>query len=355
TGSLGTISNKSIQFIMESNLTIQANFVTNLFLGMVGTYNGLFAESDGVTADTAGMMNNIVVGPKGTYSGKIKLGGHGYSIGGKFDQSGHGRDGVSRDEPGLSGFFVNLDLGWRSTPKRITGIVANSNGAWASPFVANLSSNTLGSSAFTMLLPPDPNTSPVASPGGDGYATITNRDGKISVVGKLADGESFAQTVPVAEGGDVPVYLDLYEHTGLLTGWINLASRPTGTLTWIKKASTDLYPIGFSNRVAVIGSGYTNVTPSLSLSRGTLEILGDGEALTFNVSLSNNKIGVLSGSATNRLTGTIQPKTGLLQLKFGRTRGGPTMTPAAGALLQNSNRAGGFFVGTNQAGAIRLH
>ena len=59
---IGATTNPTLNFIMESNASITANFITNIFIGMAGTYNGLFpSDAQGVTEDTAGMVGNLVV------------------------------------------------------------------------------------------------------------------------------------------------------------------------------------------------------------------------------------------------------------------------------------------------------
>jgi len=53
------------------------------------------------------------------------------------------------------------------------------------------------------------------------------------------------------------------------------------------------------------------------------------------------------------LTGTIAPKTGLLQISFGNGARKAT-TASFGAMLQDSTNGGGYFVTKTNAGAILL-
>jgi hypothetical protein len=53
------------------------------------------------------------------------------------------------------------------------------------------------------------------------------------------------------------------------------------------------------------------------------------------------------------LTGSINPKTGVLTVVFGNGTG-PTTTHGLGAVLQDTANAGGFFVGKTNAGSITL-
>ena len=53
----GLISNSAtLQFIMQSNLTLQVNFGTNRFFDAMGTYYGLFSHTGGVTFSNAGLL-----------------------------------------------------------------------------------------------------------------------------------------------------------------------------------------------------------------------------------------------------------------------------------------------------------
>jgi hypothetical protein len=158
------------------------------------------------------------------------------------------------------------------------------------------------------------------------------------------------------------VYGNLYSSKGLVLGWIGLESgSPFGNLTWIKPASrsTALYTNGFTNQVVVEGSPWTNRSPhtaAINLPLGKLDISGGNLSLplSFDVALSNNNALVkLPGSPTNSLTGSINPKTGLLTVTFGDGIGKATVM-GHGAAMQNSNAAAGFFLGKTNAGSIIL-
>jgi len=153
----------------------------------------------------------------------------------------------------------------------------------------------------------------------------------------------------------------LYNNTGLLLGWIDLASNAaSGNVTWIKKPSHSvLYPGGFTNVLSVNGSAWLAPAPktaAIILTNGTLDISGGNLAapLEFKVALSNNNtLTKLAGSPTNCLTGTVNARTGLLNVMFGNGAGHATTT-GKGAVLQNLNSAGGYFLGKTNAGAFVL-
>jgi hypothetical protein len=177
----------------------------------------------------------------------------------------------------------------------------------------------------------------------------------------LGDGTPFSQGVLLSGNGDVPVYGTLYGNTGLILGWIGLeGGSPVGNLTWIKPPRVGArYTNGFTNMVAVEGSAWTNPLPrtaAIDVSSGQLTLSGGNlsNALSFAVAISsNNVVGKLTGSPTNTLTGSINPKTGLLTVTFGNGVGKAT-TIGSGAVLQNTAGGGGFFLGKTNTGAILL-
>ena len=253
-----------------------------------------------------------------------------------------------------------MTLNWNDSPPDITGTVSGANGGvWTANLRAELAVNGSGSAEYTALL----SLSPAGTPPGYGYLLITNHAGVVTLSGALADGTPFHQTVSLSGAGNLPVYGNLYGGSGLLLGWLGIGKRfaPTGNLTWIKQAShfTALYTNGFTNLAAVQGSPWTNPPPhtaAIDLPSGQLDISGGGlhSALSFNVAVStSNTLVKLAGSPTNSLTGTNNPKTGLLTVTFGNGNGRSTTT-GTGAVLQNATNAGGFFLGTTNAGTIRL-
>jgi hypothetical protein len=219
-----------------------------------------------------------------------------------------------------------------------------------------LASKATNSADYTALVLPS------GTPPGYGYLLITNHASAVTLSGALADGTSFSQHVPLSVNGNLPVYGNLYGGKGLLLGWLGLESgSPAGTLAWIKEPSrsTALYTNGFTNLVTVRASLWTNPpahVAAMDLPLGQLDISGGGLAssLTFNVAISsNNTLIKLAGSPTNSLTGTNNPKTGLLTITFGNGNGKATAT-ATGAVLQNETNAAGFFLGKTNAGSFLL-
>jgi hypothetical protein len=309
------------------------------------------------TDETAGMLNDLVVTASGTFTGKLLLGGGTHAISGGFTGYNVASNYIPRTAKQGGPLTMEMTLNWNDSPPDISGTVSGTNGgAWTANLRAELASKESSSAEYTAWV------LPTNAPPGYGYMLMTNHAGAVTLSITLADGTSFSQAVPLSGAGDLPVFGNLYSGTGLLLGWIGLESgSPTGTLTWIKPAShsTALYTNGFTNQVTVQGSPWINPLPqtaAIDLPSGQLEIFGESllTNLSFNVTVNNNNALVeLADNPTNSLTGSINPKTGLLTIKFGNGAGKAT-TPAKGAALQNANKAAGFFLGKTNAGSILL-
>ncbi len=322
-----------------------------------GIYNGLFMAAE-PTEESAGMLSGLAVTASGTYTGKLLIDGSTNAISGGFNASGLATNYVHRTAKQGGPLMVEMTLNWNDSPPNVTGTVSGNNG---NPWVANLTNELTAkesaSEEYTAFV------LPTAAPPGFGYLLMTNHAGAVILNGKLADGTPFTQAVPLSGAADLPVYGNLYGRTGLLLGWLSLESgSPAGQLTWIKPASraTALYTNGFTNLVAVQGSPWTNPLPhtaAIDIPAGTLAVSGGNllSPLIFNVAVSNNNaLAKLPESPTNSLTGSINPKTGLLTITFGNGTGKAT-TAATGSVLQNVTNAAGFFLGKTNAGSFLLN
>jgi hypothetical protein len=256
---------------------------------------------------------------------------------------------------------VNLDMTLNWTNGEISGSVSGANlGGWNSPLQAELSATASPSAEYTVLLSAGTNSTGDIPPG-FGYMLVTNHNGSVTLSGALADGTAFNQTPPLGVYGDVPVYANLYGKAGLLLGWLGLSNGTVVAetpMTWVKpRANTGIYANGLTNSLLVTGSGWTNPpakTSAVSLADGALTISNNSLSLDFGVSITNDTVvKASSNKTTNSLTGTIAPKTGLLQITFGNGSGKAT-TVGFGAMLQDSTNGGGYFVTKTNAGAILL-
>jgi uncharacterized repeat protein (TIGR03803 family) len=368
----------SVKFLMETSLSLTANFENNIYLAGAGTYNGLFAEvtTNGVvdvTEATAGLLGGLVVGTNGNYSGKLWVDGVSKTIGGTFFTASDGTNtyGSATNKVALPGgtVLIEMTMDASTNPPYIYGTVAATNGAWSSMLLAARAANTMPAAQYTMLIPPVAND-PATSPAGYGYASITNTAGsakdvsKATIGGALADGTTFSQSVGVSEDGYVPFYDSLYGNKGLLLGWINLTNNSTGAgLTWIHPATrTGLYKGGFTNTIPASElqlAPWLDTSNALSTVTNSLTNLFIADTINFDDYLFDFGVGygkkfTLSGVSGNEtLTGSLNPKNGLLQVTFGSGKG--KHMNGFGAILQNTtNGGGGYFLTPTTGGALQL-
>ncbi|MGA2747567.1 MAG: immunoglobulin domain-containing protein [Verrucomicrobiota bacterium] len=353
TSSTGFISNSpTLHFIMESGLAIQAHFVTNLFLGAAGPFNGLFyMETNAITGQTAGMLSGLSVKSSGVYSGKLLLGSATYSLGGTFNTSGSATNPVAR--LAAAGGLVTVEMYLQWTNGVLNGTVSGTNaGGWHSTLYAEAAGASSNSAEYTALFL---STNAVgAGPPGYGYVLMTNHLGNLTLSYTLADGTAFSQSTPLGEYGEVPFY---GTNSGLLLGWISLSNgtpQAVTPVTWIKPAAkTGLFTNGFTNLLFVEGSGWTN--RAMSLNGQTLIISNAAVDSTYIISTTNSTVVKEAGSpSTNILTGTFSAKTGLLQLTFGTGVGKATLTGSCAILQNATNGGGGNFATKTNAGLILL-
>jgi hypothetical protein len=230
---------------------------TNTIATAAGVYNGLFYQTTGhgspaITESTAGFLGNCVVAANGAYSAKLYVGGLAYSLAGVFDISGNASATIPRAGAGLSNLTAILHLDLINGTRQITGAISSTTGgnAWTAPLVGDRATNAFPQLAEVVLyiLPGSSANSSTNYGGASGLVV----NGVLSLSGTLEDGTAIAQTVPISKDGNVPLYVNLYNNSGLLEGWINLAGGVvTGNLTWICPASP--FQPGFNTVVPITG------------------------------------------------------------------------------------------------------
>ena len=359
TGSINSTNNPLI-FTMKKSTILQVNFIPNPFLPFVGTYNGLFWATNGIVGETnAGMLKGLTLTSKGTYSGSLLINGANKSISGSFNVAGQAGKSIS-----LGGNEGNVEVVMTLTSNdpapQVTGTVSGTGWVSTNLTADRATNNSQLSTQYTMLIPPD--TNEASSPGGCGYALITGSAGTAKtaatakITGALADGTAFSQSVPVSQDGYVPLYASLYSGKGLLLGWINLdPTNDSGALFWVHPVRTGLFTGAFTSTNQIKLSPWTNLPATSEALPTNLLVLEMSNSTTlqtnnFVMSIGSNfKLGQVSGP-TN-LSGTINPKTGLLTVTIGS---GASKQTGYGVILPNGTNGGGYLLTRTNAGAIIL-
>ncbi|MGA2176288.1 MAG: immunoglobulin domain-containing protein [Verrucomicrobiota bacterium] len=363
-----------LNFIMSSNLVLQASFGPNPFTNVAGAYNGLFPTNfTEVTESSSGFITANLTASKGAYSARLLLDGGAYPFSGSFSLTGDARHTINRSGKSPVTVFLHLDVNTNPPDNLLTGSV--SNAAWVSPiygeravFNAKTDKATAYAGKYTLIIPPGPGA-PQASPGGYGAAMFTNNLAGVSALaGHLGDGAAISQSVPISQYGDIPVYISLYSGKGSLWGWLTFSNIATNTppqtlsgdVSWIKTPlrAKPFYTNGFIVQTNVLASVYVpaNTLPPTNYTL-TISNASQGIQLVYsNLSFVNRKFtnNAALTNPTNKLSVTFAPATGVMTVTFHPT-GAPPVT-ATGVVLQDqaATNGAGWFLGRTNSGYFLL-
>ena len=350
-----TAATNPLSFFMQSNMVIQANFVTNLFLGATGSYYGLFYPSSGQSASNSGHFTLTLSGP-GTFSGRLLLAGTTLPFSSNFTVAGRATLPVAR--PGASPLWLIFDL--LPTQGRITGLV--DGGAWSASLLADRAATTnllTGNYSLAMAGAAGGADSPVGI--GIGQLTVA-ADASVQVSGTLADSTGLSQQTGVSLAGQWPLYSSLYGGRGLLMGWMQLNTNAPAL--WLKPAVAGdrYYSNGFAQARDVVVARYRAPTAGQRVVNWTngLVIVGGGNLpgpLTNRVVLTNNQFRVIGGGISNltvSLTLTNGAFTGSFKHPVTRSTTNLRGTVVQDPLGTYPVGSGGWFLGTNQGGYLLI-
>ncbi len=337
TGPVANLNSAATTFVMNGNTVLTANFTTNLFPAVAGTYTGLFLNPSAVAPTNSGFVT-LTTGGTGVFSGDLEFPSRTYTIYYTFPYTGS----ISLLGKGLDSNIIqvvlNLDL--TNDTDTITGYVADETSAgyyrWASSLVLHRSvtrlpaSNAPAAGKYAVLLQPENDSD---SPAADGFAAISlQTSGALALAGALPDSTAISQSAKMSKDGIWPVYLvpSSYKGKGMVIGWqTNTASGSCdGQLYWFKPASilaSNLTSSGAVFAPPVAGSQY-----QMLLAGGTSNALAVSPTHQFVahapiVSISLLPTGLLSG---------------LIDIDHDNR-------PFKGAFISPSLGGAGFFVDTN--------
>jgi hypothetical protein len=343
-------SSAGYTFVMRQGLALEANFETNVFLAAQGTYRGLFApaSSPRQQTDSGAFLFSLTSG--GAVSGHLDLAGQIVPLSGKIGPDGTGSivSKPANAEPSLT-TTLQIDFAGQS----VSGTVSNSvfiaglNGCRDGFSSAREATNLQG--RYTFVIPGT--NDPAVGPLGTSCATVkVDSLGNITLAGFLADGTSISQSSVVSQGGNWPLYVNLYGGKGSLWGWnyfsANHALMAPAALSWINatnSAKTAAYRSGFTNQAASLAGGF--YAPAQTLPPGLAVTLEDGN---FTLTLTN------WSRNTNKLTLATNRTTGAISGSFANPVAPKQTLTFHGVIQQDETNAQGYFSATNQSGTFLL-
>lgn len=348
---------------------------SDLFPAPSSQFNGLISSDYGVVPDQSGYFK-IIVYSTGYYSGNMLIGTRQIKLNGYFDPDGTSTTRIYRvyyDDccygsyaylvwiidfiiiPGTD--EIQGSVNWVSTDPWRSELLGYRSGPWnnqnPSPYAGK----------YTVRLPGG--TDPSVAPTGDGYATLSvNNSGYATLSGALADGTRFSRGALISTNGYLPLSITANGGLGIMIGWLVFERTPArdifGDLVWIKPAqfNATYYPAGFQGTPLASGGPYvppSASSPALDWTTGIFAAadgnlpspLANSIALSATGKLTNN-----GGTLTN-LTFALNRNTGIFNGRFRDPQSGRTRY-YYGALFQNEDIGGGYFLGSNQGGWVRL-
>jgi hypothetical protein len=345
---------RSVTFTLASNMVLQANFVTNPFPVLKGTYTGLFSDATGAAHQGAGAFAvNLSAG--GSYSAQVQTGGKPLACTGRFDLAGGSR--VSLPRSGMPPLSLELQLDVAHYLPQITGKV--SDGSWTSTLSGYRAAGQNRTRLYTMVIPGADDFP--TGPAGCGWGTlVTTRAGQVRLSAALADGTKFTGAATISADGHWPLYASLYSGQGHVWSWMSFTNGTvdglSGALTWVKPntATTKYYPGGFTFDTIAWGSVYRAPLPGNSVpgfTNGVITLNGGGLGahLTNYFVLAGNNRATRSDSLSLAFT----PASGVFQGRALDANAAKWIV-FRGVVLQGQSIGWGYFLGDRQVGTICL-
>ena len=299
-----TASNARGKVVITRSLLVQA-----LEVNFIGAFTGLVERNAALNLGLGGMIQ-FTVTKAGALSGRLTLGARSFAFRSTLV--------TSQSQPLLATSSVNIIRSRTEVPLQLAFTVDASNGVitlatvtdgtnaaafsgWLNtwkvvagnktPAAAYAGYHTLG------LNLPGTLVNELSVPQGAGYGsfTVSAVNGRLSLVGRLADGTAFTNATFVGPNGQVMVFRLLYTakargsllgELGLTLGVENASNRIAGPVSWLRPANVSplIYPGGFAFDLAADGGRYNPpatgervlsiAATDVGISNAVLEFLG---------------------------------------------------------------------------------
>jgi len=329
---------------------------------LAGTYTGLLLATNAPPCAGAGFVK-IVLAKTGAFAGNLTLAGQKTAFTGRFDATGHATNTVA-------GVSVVLQTDMHNGSGQISGVITGSG--FMAVLLAELpNTSPMWQGTYTVALSPADATA-TNVPQGYGYATlVVSRRGSGSLSGVLNDGTKVTTTAAVLRSGLWPVYVPLYQHAGVLAGWVTLATNTevTGVLDWCAPArpsyaafsttltlngsqyTTGPAPLAGIWDVTVAGGGFSNLVKTVTIdANGDVTVINPGaDDLTLKLLTTAKVYRIVFAGFQQQTT-----LTGQFTGSFKATVGGKAIV-FNGLLLQAQRAGAGLFQnGTGLTGGVTI-
>jgi hypothetical protein len=345
--------------------------VHNGFLLGAGTYAGI-SSGGSLTNETAGSLR-ATMNSKGQFTATLKLLGKNYTLRGTITANSTWQRVFLRPAP-QAPLVVTLHL-QAGTRQLSAEIFDGSTTTWIAADRLTYNARTAPApqaGKYTALLPAQPHSPVLTVPQGTGYLRIVvNAGGSATVVGRLGDGTLISTAGLLVSDETLPIFVRLYglgAYRGTVSGYITFvaAGAPNdcdGTLYWFKPGQLrGRYAAGFATTSDLIGSRYTpppRGTRVLDLATNPGNAMAEFDCgglatpMAKVVTLWQTNLITVEAPGTDRLSMVVTPLSGVVSGSF-MDMGVPAKRTFHGLVLQKQKLAGGYFMGTEATGYMKL-
>ena len=352
----------AITFLVPTNATnisLTAKFVTEPLPRLAGSYQGLFRSRTTPSTTNSGSISLQLL-QTGAFEGSIFHRGGTYNYTGQFDSSGHA---IIQGEVGGVHRTIGLDLQKLDPQGLITGSFTDGQTEIRLERLASTNVYGIATGKYTFVIPPiAQSATDQLNPAGYGFGSCTiNSMGLLTFSGRLGDNQTFSGTAPLTRLQHWPIYLNLLNGRGVLTGWLSYSTNGTanldGALHWVKGfgGNDATYPAGFANQVLVLGSRYSQVSAGervIDWAHGLASINGPFQIGISNiVKLTPENVLTTFGNNPGGTSWNLDPLTGMVTGSFTDPWTGTART-LRGVVLKRSNSILGQFVDRGTVGSL---
>jgi uncharacterized repeat protein (TIGR03803 family) len=327
-----------------TSLPASAALIFNPFISAAGVYGGLFIDTNNPSLQSAGSVAFTVSSTR-SFSGRITRAASGESFTGKFDLAGAAQILLPAAKPAPIGLSLVLDL---NPGAFVMGGIVSNGGVFNAPLTAWRTA----SGPFSTYPPSSTFAiSPSAATAGYSYGLAqVDSSGNFTIKTYLLDGTTFSAQGPLVQNGQFPLFAPLYSGRGWLISWVAVTNTGLGgSVDWLHTNGI------IDTNWSLGGLAYAppRASPVLVLTNGGIEFSGGNLPVTLSNSISISAKNTITPGAGNieNLVASLNATKGSF---IGSFQDPATGKPVSfqGALMPSINSGFGYFMESNQSGAV---